>query len=287
MMSAQFFPKKIYRFFRHHTGILFYILSGRKPWSIGYGEYKRHEIARLCSDGDLLSAFSQNRPLPENYGHRLDERIVEYPWILSRLNSKHKGMLLDAGSTLNFDFILSHPVLINRTVYIYTLAPEAVISWSNISYIYGDLRSTAFKDELFDDIACISTLEHVGMDNTFLYSDDQGFKESAGHDFLKAVNEFKRILKPGGRLFITVPFGEYENMGWFQQFNLDMVNSIVEIFKGREAKVTYYQYLASGWRSSTADQCAHCRYFDIHKTGKFDPDCAAASRAVACIELIK
>ena len=279
------FIKGIYRFLCSRISISFYIFSGKKPWDKGYWEYKRREIIRACSDARLLNAFAQNKPLPVNYGLRLDERIVEYPWILSKLQSKQRGMLLDAGSVLNFDFILSNPILSDRTVYIYNLAPEGVVDRLNISYIYGDLRSTVFKDGLFDEIICVSTLEHIGTDNTFLYSSDPKSKEFAPQDFLKAIDEFKRILKPKGKLLITVPFGEYENGSWFQQFNLGMVNDIIKVFQGSDAQIAYYQYSISGWQISTADQCAHCRYFDIHKTTKLDPDHAAAARAIACIEL--
>ena len=279
--------KGIYRFCRDHVKILFYNLSGKKPWSRGYEEYKRHAIIRLCADQEFLSTFARNAPLPASYGFKMDERMVEYPWVLSRLSSKQGGMLLDAGSVLNFDFLLSNPILKDRTIYIYNLAPETVVNRSNISYIYGDLRSMIFKDEQFDEIVCVSTLEHVGMDNTFLYSSDEKLKESAPQDFLKVIGEFKRTLKAGGKLLITVPFGVYAHMGWLQQFDLNMVNSVVQTFKGTNAKVIYYQYSAFSWQISTADQCAHCRYFDIHKIKKLDPDHAAAARAIACIELTK
>jgi ubiquinone/menaquinone biosynthesis C-methylase UbiE len=43
---------------------------------------------------------------------------------------------------------------------------------NNISYVYGDLRNTILKDQCFDEIVCISTLEHIGMDNTMLYTKD-------------------------------------------------------------------------------------------------------------------
>jgi hypothetical protein len=282
MLSA---VKKIYRFFRHYLGITRYFLFGKKPWSIGYGEYKRRQIGRACSNAALLNAFFKNASLPDGYGQRLDERIVEYPWLFSRL--KKEGLLLDAGSVLNFDYILSNPVFKNRSVTIFTLAPEGTVNKRNVSYLYGDLRKTLFRDNTFDDIVCLSTIEHIGMDNTLLYTADPGLKESAPDDYLKVILELKRIVKPGGRLYLTVPFGQYEHLGWFQQFDLNMVKRIIFTFEGEQSNVMYYQYFSSGWRVSTAEECRSCRYFDIHKTKKYDPDYAAAARAVACIELVK
>ena len=43
--------------------------------------------------------------LPARYGFRVDERVVEYPWLFSRFFAG-EGTLLDAGSTLNFDYLL-------------------------------------------------------------------------------------------------------------------------------------------------------------------------------------
>ena len=49
---------------------------------------------------------------------------------------------------------------------IVTLAPEPVAFTSlGVSYLYGDLRQLPFRDDWFDEVACLSTLEHVGMDN--------------------------------------------------------------------------------------------------------------------------
>jgi hypothetical protein len=89
--------------------------SGMKPWTKGYVEYKSHEIACALREGDFRKDL-----LPPGCGFRLDERIVEYPWLFSRLPAG-PGLLLDAGSVLNFDFVLEHPALQNKKVHICTI----------------------------------------------------------------------------------------------------------------------------------------------------------------------
>jgi hypothetical protein len=261
-------------------------LSGQKPWSTGYDDYKEIYITRMLRDKDLLDGFARNTPLPPNYGFRLDERVVEYPWLFSRLDNANR-FLLDAGSALNFPYLLELPVLKNRNVVIYTLSPEGVLSRNNISYLYGDLRQTILKDECFDEVVCISTLEHVGMNNTALYSRDDRFAESKPDDYRVAVKEFYRLMKSGGRLYITVPYGKYSSHGWLQVFDNSMINGTVETFGGSLHSVSYYRYEADAWQTSSADDCSECTYFDIHNQADYDPDYAAAARAVACLELTK
>lgn len=52
------------------------------------------------------------------------------------------------------------------------------------------------------------------MNNTLLYSNAVRFDEFKPNDYLDVVCKFKRLLKLGGKLFITVPYGRYENHGW-------------------------------------------------------------------------
>ena len=157
----------------------------------------------------------------------------------------------------------------------------------NISYVIGDLRKTGLKDESFEGIACISTLEHIGMDNTFIYSKEACYKESNFQDYKLVLREFKRLLKPRGKLFITVPYGCYENHGWLQQFNEEMVGEILNTFSGSRSDITYYRYFNNGWQVASSDSCRDCSYFDINNSADYEPDYAAAARAVACIEIVK
>lgn len=263
-----------------------YLDGDRKPWTSGYLEYKEDRLGEILADREILECFRRGTPLAPGFGYRMDERFVEYPWLLTRL-TPGTGLLLDAGSALNHDYLLSHEALKHKTLVIITLAPEHTIPSPRISYLYGDLRKTILKSDSFEEIACISTLEHVGMNNTLLYTKDRSFDESSLLDYEEVIVELKRLLKPGGRLFITVPFGYYENHGWLQQFDRAMVDRVQKVFEGNRADISYYRYNEDGWNISTAEDCANCRYFDIHRKSGYDPDYAAAARAVACLELVK
>jgi SAM-dependent methyltransferase len=263
-----------------------YLISGRKPWTSGYQEYKELILGRMLKDRELIDRFLHNEALPPRYGFRIDERIVEYPWVLARLGVVER-LLLDAGSSLNYQYILDLPPLRSRSVVIYGLSPENVVRRNNVSYIYGDLRHTILDGECFDEIVCISTLEHVGMNNTYLYSDDPRFNEFRPDDYQYVIREFKRLLKHNGRLFITVPYGRKENHGWLQQFDHSDIEKIIGVFDVSTSSAVYYKYLDDGWQATDANACDDCSYFDIHKRSDYESDYIAAARCVACIEIVK
>lgn len=271
---------------RRESRIREYLAGDRKPWTSGYQDFKEDELAEILSNEEILDCFRREEALPPRFGYRMDERFVEYPWLLTR-PAPGAGLLLDAGSALNHAYLLSHRILKKKTIVVLTLAPEQIFSSPSVSYLYGDLRKTILKSDCFDEIACISTLEHVGMNNTLLYTKDQAFDECSPLDYEDVIVELKRLLKPGGRLFVTVPFGCYENHGWLQQFDRAMVERVHRVFDGSSAEVSYYRYNEDGWNISTAEACANCRYFEIHRKSGYDPDYAAAARAVACLELVK
>ncbi len=263
-----------------------YLKSGCKPYTSGYKEYKRKILCGVLANQELLTRFRCNETLPPDYGFRIDERVVEYPWVLARLGVA-EGLLLDAGSALNQGYVLDHPALRNRKIVIYNLSPEKLLGRNNVSYIVGDLRHTILRDESFNEIVCISTLEHVGMNNTLLYSKDERFNEFRPNDYLDVIREFKQLLKLGGRLLITVPYGRYENHGWLQQFDCKMVDAVIDAFGPSSRSIAYYKYFPDGWQVTKAEECADCSYFDIHNKSDYEPDYVAAARAVACIEAIK
>ena len=262
-----------------------YTLSSRIPLSVGYQDYKFHYIKTFINNGGLT--YFTNKQLPDNYGYRLDERVVEYPWFLSSLKDEEK-IILDAGSVLNFTHILSTEKLQNRSLYLSTLSYEGrADTFPSPSYIYEDLRNMCFKDNFFDAICCLSTLEHIGLDNTRFYTPDPAKRESDVYSYLTAVREFKRVLKTGGTLYLSVPFGEYKNYGWLQIFTSKMINNLIETFAPEKCTKIFFHYEKNQWNFSSEDFCQDGDYFDIHNSGQYMYDFLAAARSIACISLTK
>lgn len=249
-----------------------------RPW---YRAYKKSRILAELRAG----RFNASR-LPEGYGQGIDERIVEYTWMFSRLASQ-AGKLLDAGSVLNFDYLLEHPLLRSKQIFICTLAPEQRCFWSTgASYVYGDLRRTCFRDNYFDWIVSLSTLEHIGMDNTTHYV--RGARpEKDLHAHLEAVREWRRILRPGGTLYLSFPFGSYADHGWFQVFNAEMLVAVIDAFSPARAEEHHFKWEPSGWQVSSRQGSATARYYDWHRERGYRSDLPVAAGAVACLELEK
>jgi ubiquinone/menaquinone biosynthesis C-methylase UbiE len=148
------------------------------------------------------------------------------------------------------------------------------------------LRNNRFRDSSFDIVISISTIEHIGLDNTLLYTDNNSMRENDQGSYLFAVKEFKRVLKSGGNCFITVPYGKATNRGWFQVFDASMVQSVLDEFDPVEVELEYFGYSQSGWHRSNASELSEATFFDIHSQKDFDEDFAAGARGVVCIRMV-
>jgi len=282
-IKRKVFPKKEYskEFF-----IEGYKKNGQIPWSNGYTQHKEQSIKNVLNN---LSIFDTKK-LPENYGYRLDERIIEYPWALNKI-SVNKTKILDAGSVLNYDFIVNHQKLKEKELYIQTFYPENNCFFNKrISYVYEDLRNIPFKDNFFDEIVCISTLEHIDMDNSMYGYDLKKNEEETrkSYEYINVINELVRVLDKKGKLLLTFPFGKFENHGFFQQFDDEMVNRMLSIFETTGLFETYYyRYKKNGWIYSNLNECKNSISYNPHTGIGKGTDNAAHSRAICCIEFIK
>lgn len=266
--------------------ILLYQLTSKKPWSRGYTEYKWKLIAKNIQRNPLNAKLE----LPPHFGIGIDERIIEYTWAFKHLENKN-STLLDAGSTFNFNEIISSEKIQAKHVTIFNYNKEKNhFANKNVFYEYGDLRKMPFKNESFDEVVCISTIEHIDMDNSIYGYDikNNSLEKEKSYEFLFAIDELIRVMRQGGELLLTFPFGMYKNYGFYQQFDAEMVSKIEQKFNALgKWSGNFYKYNQEGWQMTTKEECATIFGFNPHSgEGKLD-DNAAHSRSVCCLKFTK
>lgn len=255
-----------------------------EPWTAEYVERHREFVTRALDDPALLVAFRTGRALPAGYGPGFDERVVEFPWTATR---DLRGRVLDAGSTLNHPHVLIRLRPHVDELHVVTLAPEPeAYPFLDVSYLFADLRDLPVQDATYDTAVSISTLEHVGMDNA-QYGDASPRATNAGADRVAAMGELHRVLKPGGSLFVTVPYGRPDDLGWQQVFDASGLQALVDGFGGSEVAREFFLYSAQGWRRASQEDAAGAVYRDHFSDPAAAPDRAPAARAIACLELRK
>jgi SAM-dependent methyltransferase len=195
--------------------------------------------------------------LPRWYGVGLTERAVEFGWVRHHISS---GDVLDAGSALNHEVTLDRVLPVVSSLTIVTLAPEER-SWPErgVRYLYDDLRRLQIPDASFDMAVSVSTLEHVGLDNSRFYDADapQGDPD---HEAQLAMRELRRVVKPGGALLITVPFGRSWRDDWVRTLDGDQLDALVSAVEPVATDESFFRRYPDGWRRVRRDQAADATY---------------------------
>ena len=137
------------------------------------------------------------------------ERIVEVPFVHRHLPYPFRGRLLDVGyreseiiyqmSSLGFD------------TWGIDIRPAAA-DFPGVHYVEGDVIKYPFEPHSFDVVIGLSTVEHIGL---FAYGNIARDPDGDLH----ALQAIHRMLKPSGRLLLTVPFGKHGVAEWYRVYD--------------------------------------------------------------------
>jgi SAM-dependent methyltransferase len=233
-------------------------------------------------------------PVAGRYGLEdagLDERVVEYPWLFERLAAlQPQGRALDAGSVLNFPRILRRWLELRLPpVSIVTLGFEGQAQVSDtVRYEFADLRQLPYRDAWFQVVLSLSTLEHVGLDNT-IYGQQAGSAPRAdpNEEAGRALDELSRVTAPGGTLLLSVPFGQRSNRGWFRVLDAGEVEQLTSRPGWSKPSVRHFRAQRDGWRECSSVDAKDAGYNEPRGGERTAPPYVAAAEAVALIEMTR
>lgn len=243
-----------------------------RPWSL--------RLARLAYLPKIVSgdegtriAFAEE-PLIEaimvgelplrGVGRGLTERVVEIPWVMRSLPGDPGARVLDVGTA--FAPIVYKRMLVRRPERIDAL-DLAETRLPGIAAHVGDIRALPFADETFDFATCISTLEHIGMDN-----EHYGIPSGGGAD----VDGLRELGRVAGRVLVTVPAGADAELGWLRQYTPSTFRARVAEAGLEVHRLEVFAHdAASGWTPVGEDAVSELQF----GTGG-----VYASAAVICLE---
>src|SRR5215207_3864586 len=261
-----------------------WIRNGRIPGASGYSAARWSAIERWLAEAPR-----------QGYGYDdagLDERVVEYPWALHRLAERWvpDTPILDAGSALNHPRILAYCRRERfRPISIVTLRYEGRAQVSDdVRYEFADLRQLPYRDEWFSSVVCLSTLEHVGMDN-LMYGDSSGTSSSPNAEAMRAMRELRRVTRNGGALLLSLPFGKRRDRGWFRILDAEELHPLTQAPGWRVDRTQIFRATRDGWRECAAGDAETAGYNERrsgeHAGVRTAPAWVSAAEAVALVEL--
>jgi SAM-dependent methyltransferase len=219
--------------------------------------------------------FPSSVLLPQPCGANLPERVVEL--LLARLSYGPGASVLDVGHANSME---CHRAMVRslpgprRLTGIDMAEPVYDVSDLYARSVRADICATGLADDTFDLVWCISSLEHIGMDNS-----GYGEPASEGSTAERALAEMLRVTRPGGSVLVTVPYGRYENHGWFRNLDESAWHGLLEPLRDQAAVHELYfgHEAGTGWARVDAEDLADVGYRDQRNAG-------AAGLAAAILE---
>lgn len=174
----------------------------------------------------------------------LSERSIEIPWTMERL----RGTVIDIGSS--------------SAVYLSQLPPGSYLLDQRpltepvpdtLKFLQSDARAIPLQDNTVDTVLCLSTYEHFGKAHDPYGTVAEDYELVAQ----QCLAEMWRLVRPGGQLILTLPFGPSEQYSWLRVFSYDdLLREFASIWYNlTEIEFFRYSRFLNTYYSVPPDEC--------------------------------
>jgi hypothetical protein len=228
-----------------------------QPWSRRLGQLaylpklvRGDEPTRLtfAEEGVIEPLAMDDAPLA-GVGAGMSERVIEVPWVIRRLRRSERLHVLDVGTAFA-------PVVYKRLLQHLPHEIEGVDMAKRrvpgVKTHVADVRNLPFGNGSFDVALCVSTLEHIGMDN-----EHYGVQGGGGGDVV-ALRELGRVA---ARVLVTVPAGDDEDLGGWRVYAPSTFRERLAEAGLSVARLDVFRHdRDGGWQLASEDAVADCRF---------------------------
>lgn len=180
------------------------------------------------------------------------ERVIEVPWALNQI--PQSGVVLDIGSCdATYLGAIQQP---DRQLHCMdprgcreNIPPGAIFYHDSV--IGNDLPRA-----YFDAALMVSVVEHIGLP---CYGQAP---ITDGDQF--AIAECWSLLKPGGRLIVTVPAGQDKVVSWYRQYSPARLR---RLFQGWRAEFSYWAFDGRVYVPISEDEVEQYDYREYYNVG--------------------
>ena len=196
-------------------------------------------IFELDAEGCILP-----NPIFHRAWDKLHSRCIEYPFTASKVGNAK--VILDVGTakadSVWVKWLDELPIVVHATDYDPLPFPT-----TKIKFHQSDVRNLQIEDKYFDKILAVSVIEHIGLENAQVNAEIAPTISTRGDE--EAFRELVRLLKHGGEVIMTFPFGNLEGLilgGSARNYTLQTLERFEKY--ARPVVLDYYEYqFAQNW----------------------------------------
>jgi len=134
----------------------------------------------------------------------VSSRVIEYAFIIKNLIKLKKGKIVDVG--FGDGLLMTSLATLGHRIFGIDIR-LCLLRYPNTALLRGSICKAPYQDNSFDAVIAVSTIEHLGIKEAY------GDLKDPKADKI-AVTEMARILKPNGKMLITLPYGKGGSPHW-------------------------------------------------------------------------